>query len=120
MKFVFANISLILMYVVFAALVSVVIWAEIQAFRKRSRSERFSFNNIPVRRIAVITVIATGLVLIVSYLLGSSAPMTINGKPYTTAIWLYSADIFIISTIVLLLMAVVALVYNYFTTKDDY
>ncbi|MBQ2497240.1 MAG: hypothetical protein II509_01125, partial [Prevotella sp.] len=68
--------------------------------------------NARARRIGWLTAGGTALLLLVTFLIASSASLNINGKPFTDTFWLRLADMFIISTAVLIVVAVVALIFS--------
>lgn len=67
-------------------------------------------NGLPVARITYGTVAFVACTLAVTYLLGSSEPISINGEKYTSAVWLRLTDMFI-NTSVLLISAALLLVF---------
>ena len=59
-------------------------------------------NGIPVRRIFRITWIGTLAVLLLTFFLGGSAPMLINGENYADWLWLKLSDMFVITSLLML------------------
>jgi len=49
---------------------------------------------------------------LLTFLLGSSVPMTVNGKVYADALWLKVADMFIFTGMGLILVAIGAVLYG--------
>jgi hypothetical protein len=52
------------------------------------------------------------LLLVLTFLFGSPAPMTINGKQYAQTLWLKTADMFIFTALAMLVAAVAAVAYS--------
>jgi hypothetical protein len=69
-------------------------------------------NNIPVRRISLTVGIGTFVMMLVTFVLGSSAPMKINGATYSDAFWLRMSDMFIVTSLLLIFAAIGAVVYG--------
>lgn len=107
----FTNAVLFLMYGMVLAAVVILGCAIYHTLKTRGRGERVD-NGIPVKKIAYIVAIGTMVALLLTFLLGSSAPMTVNGKEYTDALWLKVADMFIFTGIGMILVAIVAVVYG--------
>ncbi len=63
-------------------------------------------NGIPVRRIFRITWIGTLAVLLLTFLLGGSAPMLINGEYYADWLWLKLSDMFVITSLLMLVAGI--------------
>ena len=104
------DIELIVMYLTVLAVLGVVAWSVVCGLRKRDKSQDV-VNNIPVSKIVWGTVALFVVSMIVTFLLGSSSPMQINGADYAKSFWLKSSDMFINTAIVLLLAAVVCIAF---------
>lgn len=89
-------------------------WSVARLLKKRGKAGAMS-NNIPVKRIGYYTVCGTALLMVLSFLIGSSAPMKINGMLYTDVFWLKASDMFIYTSLLMMLVAVAAVIYG--TTK---
>lgn len=106
-----ASVMLVLMAVALIAAVGVVLWAVVVAIRKRGSGVAKTENLVPARRIAVFTLAGTLVLLLLTFALGASVPVLINGKPFASGFWLRVADMFIWSSGVLLVVAALAYVY---------
>lgn len=102
---------LILQYVLLAVAVVVLAVAVVRSLRMRSESDNV-VNDIPATRIAVGVVAGTAGLLVLTFLFGSSATLTINGQPYTDSFWLKVADMFVGTSLWLLVAAIVAVGYG--------
>ena len=69
-------------------------------------------NRIPAKKITYAVVAGTFLLLLLTLLLGSDSDILINGQPYTDHFWLKISDMFIITGIVLLFVAMGAVVFG--------
>lgn len=109
--YILAEVMLWLMYaVVFAAFVATAVSA-VHSLRHRTESIAMS-NRVPRRRIAWGVTGFTVILLIVSCLSGSSSPLIINGISYTDRFWLKTTDGLIVSSVILIVIAVCFVVYG--------
>ena len=69
-------------------------------------------NGIPPYKITIAVFGTTFLCLVLSFLFGSSESMVINGATYTDKFWLKASDMFVTSSLVLLLAAIGASVFG--------
>ena len=69
-------------------------------------------NGVPVRRIFRITWLGTLAILVLSFLLGSSDPMLINGENYADWIWLKLSDMFVITSLLMLVAGIGAVCFG--------
>ena len=69
-------------------------------------------NGIPVRRIFRITWIGTLAVLLLTFFLGGSAPMLINGENYADWLWLKLSDMFVITSLLMLVAGIGAVCFG--------
>ena len=76
-----------------------------------SRSEAV-VNGVPVRRIFRITWIGLLALLVLTFALGSSAPMLINGENYADWLWLKLSDMFVITSLLMLLAGMGAVIFG--------
>ena len=76
-----------------------------------SRSEAV-VNGVPVRRIFRITWIGLLALLVLTFALGSSAPMLINGENYADWRWLKLSDMFVITSLLMLLAGMGAVIFG--------
>ena len=116
----FVNIVLGTLYVLLAVAIGTVAWSVIRGWRRstffdkrsggaernvlrrakrQSRAQRSSSNVIAWGAAACLVV-----VMAVTWLLGSTRPLSVNGKEYADAFWLRTSDMFIYSALVLLVL----------------
>jgi hypothetical protein len=103
------DIVLILTYLVVLAAVGTVVWAMVRRWLLHDRSADTS-NGIPSRKIAIGVGAFLLLCLLITFLVGSSNPLFINGKSFDSYLWLKAADMFIFTSLTLLIAAVILVV----------
>ena len=100
----FVNLLLGTIYVLLAVAAGLTVWSAARsAYLQRREGARD--NGIPARRIAWVTALFTILLLVLTFALGSTKPMTINGRLYDDAFWLRTSDMLISSSLVLIAVA---------------
>lgn len=67
---------------------------------------------VPVGRIAVCTVSLLVLTLALSFAFGSTEPLSVNGHTFSSAVWLRLADMFIVTSAVLIGVAIAAVAFG--------
>ena len=97
-----ADIMLWLMYIAIVVAVIVTIVSMIRTVRLRTKDEEV-VNGVPRTRMAWIIVVAFLLCLVLTFLLGSSEPVRTNGELFTDTFWLKAADMFIYTSLILIL-----------------
>lgn len=90
----FIDVVIIAMYVLLAVAAALCVWSAWNGVRthQRRRSTRIAYGVAG----------ATALLLLLTYLLGSTRPLVSNGKVFDDALWLRLADMFIYSSIILI------------------
>ena len=91
-----------LMYIAIAVALIVTVVSMVQTVRQRTKDEEV-VNGVPRTRMAWIVVVAFLLCLVLTFLLGSSEPVRTNGNLFTDAFWLKAADMFIYTSLILLI-----------------
>ncbi len=87
-------------------------WALWRGLRQRDGSERV-VNGVPSAKISIGVAALTATVTLLSFVCGSPAPVTVNGSPFADAFWLKAADMFVATSLALMLVAVGAVVFGY-------
>ena len=100
----FTDVLILLMWLFLIGGVGLAVFSMIRDYRS-SKSEAV-VNGIPVRRIFRITWIGTLAVLLLTFLLGGSAPMLINGENYADWLWLKLSDMFVITSLLMLVAGI--------------
>ena len=99
---VFADIMLWLMYIAVAAALAVTGLSVLKTLRQRTKDDEI-INGVPQTRIAWTVGFIFVAILVVTFLLGSSTPLITNGQWYTNTFWLKVTDMFIYTSIILIL-----------------
>ncbi len=107
----FTDALLIVTALIFLFGVGLAVWSVVRSARTIGKSDRM-VNNIPVRRISMTVLVSTVVVMLLSFVLGSSKPMVINGQSYTDGFWLHVSDMFIVTSMLLIVAAIAAVVYG--------
>ncbi len=81
----------------------------IHAWKLRDKISR-TVNNIPARRITAYTFGGVVACLAVTFLMGSSAPVVVNGTSYSNVFWLKATDMFVNTSLVLIIVAAAGVV----------
>lgn len=106
------DILLVFVVCLLLGTIGVGIGAVVKTVRFRKKDDGV-VNRIPVGKIAYSIGGSTIVLLALTFLLGSSSPLIINGVSYSDTFWLKIADMFVSSAIVLILIGVVTIVYGY-------
>lgn len=107
----FTNAVLVLMIVMTVGGIALVAWSVVRNIRISGRGESYN-NNIPVKKIGYCVAGGTAAVMLLTFLLGSSAPMRINGADFADVFWLKASDMFVSSSLILIAAAIVAVIYG--------
>jgi hypothetical protein len=87
------------------------LWSVVRGLKLRGKTDATD-NNIPVKKMGYIISVGALVLLVVTFLTGSVQPLTINGVKYNDWLWLKVSDMFINTSLVMLLLAVAAVVYG--------
>ena len=90
----FIDVVIIAMYVLLAVAAALCVWSAWNGVRTHQRRQS--------TRIAYAVAGGTALLLLLTYLLGSTRPLLSNGQVFNDALWLRLADMFIYSSIILI------------------
>ena len=90
------------MYVLLALTTGVSLWSACNGVRTHQRRQS--------TRIGYTVAAAVALLLLVTYLLGSTSPLRSNGTTFADPVWLRLADMFIYSSITLIILCSVIVV----------
>lgn len=107
----FTNLLLGLMVVLLVAAFVLAIVSVVNGYRKTLRGETMQ-NGIPENKIFRFTWLGTLLLLILTFLLGSSTPLSVNGEEFNDWTWLKASDMFVYTSIILLVLAVASVIFG--------
>lgn len=99
------------MYLLLFATTFMFSMAVVRGIRMRDKSKDIS-NGVPATRIVLGVVGLLVVSLVVTFVLGSGEPMRISGELFAESFWLKVTDMFINTSIVLMLVAVCAVCYG--------
>ncbi len=108
----FTDVLLIFMFLLVIGAIAMAVWAMLRDAKIKAGCESGVENNVPVRKINRYVLWGTIGIVFISFLVGSTEVLTINGKPYTDWLWLKVSDLFVYTSVFLLLAAVVAVIYG--------
>ena len=108
-----ADIMLWLMYIAIVVAVIVTIVSMARTVRLRTKDEEV-VNGVPRTRMAWIVIVAFLLCLVLTFLLGSSEPVKTNGELFTDTFWPKAADMFIYTSLILIIGCFVGVVLSRF------
>ena len=94
----FADLMLWLMYFAVIAAIAVTIASVVKTLRMRTKDDEV-VNGVPQARIAW----TIAFCFAVTWLLGSSRPLLTNGQLFTSTFWLKTTDMFIYTSIILII-----------------
>ncbi len=106
----FTDALIVLMWVLLIATIAFAVASIVRSYRESPRAK--DSNGIPYRRINKVIGLGVAVCLSVTFALGSTAPMLINGKNYTDTLWLRVADMFVCTALILLVVAVGTMVFG--------
>lgn len=107
----FTDLLIALMWILLALSIGLVVFSVIRGYRNADR-ENISLNLIPEKKIFRITWGVTFMLLVLTFLLGSSATITVNGSKFADWIWLKTSDMFVNTSIVMLLGAFASVLFG--------
>lgn len=76
-------------------------------------------NGVPETRINRCVAIFTLLCLLVTFLLGSASSISVNGEPFRETLWLKAADMFVSTSLVLLLVTTGSVAFGAVWSKKN-
>lgn len=106
----FTDVVIVFMYLMVAAGVAAAVYAVVMERKRRSRQA--VENGIPAGKIERGTLLLLVVLLAVSFLLGSSAPVSVNGKVFDSVFWLKATDMLIYTSLALIVAAIAAVAFS--------
>lgn len=110
------DVVLIIMYLMMAVAIAALVFSVVRSMRLGGRTLSV-VNGIPSGKIILGTVAGVAVVMAVAFLTGSGDVLSINGKEYSQWFWLKAADMFINTSLLLLAVAAVLVVYGIFRRR---
>ncbi|MBR7054526.1 MAG: hypothetical protein IKI26_07185 [Prevotella sp.] len=98
--------SVLMVFAILVLLMAVLVtaWAVVRTMRRR-RNAKADSHGVPAALIAMGVTVFTALTLGVSFLMGASSAITVNGEEYHEEGWLKAANMFVLSSIILIVVA---------------
>ena len=108
----FIDVLLITTYTLLLVAAGLTVWSLVRSARMLAGS-RSATNGIPARRIAWLSVLLLAATLLLTWLLASTTPLSINGETYADTFWLRVSDMLINTSLVLIALATAGTVWAY-------
>ena len=108
-----ADIMLWLMYIAVAVALVVTVVSVVKTVRLRTKDDEV-VNGVPRTRMAWVVGVAFLLCLVLTFVLGSSEPVKTNGELFTDTFWLKATDMFIYTSLILIIGCFVGVVLSRF------
>lgn len=99
------------MWFLFAVTLIVSVVAVVRGVRRANQDEGVT-NGIPARKITYITYGATALILLLTFVFGSTQAMVVNGQNFADTFWLRMSDMFVNSSLLLLVLAAGVVIFG--------
>lgn len=109
----FADLMLGLMYLMLAVALGVTAYSVWHGLRNRRKGDDI-INGVPAGKIGWCVAIGFVVCLLVTFFLGSSAPVVTNGIRFTDKFWLKATDMFIYSSLLLFIGCFVSAIVGRF------
>ena len=109
----FADLMLWLMYIMVGAALLVSAYSVWHGLRNRRKGDDI-INGVPAGRIGWCVAVGFVLLLRVTFLLGSSDPVVTNGEQFADVFWLKATDMFIYTSILLIIGCFVSAIIGRF------
>lgn len=107
----FTDVLLGLMWLLLLLALGLSVYSIVKGYRLSVREEKMR-NGIPENKIFRFTWLFTLGLLVVTFLVGSSVPMLINGSEFGDWMWLKVSDMFVTTSILMLLAAFGAVIFG--------
>jgi len=98
---VYVSIVLYTIYALLLLAVGLTVWSVIRGLRRQGKSASTE-HGIPRRKLVLATLGLLVVVMGLSWLLGGTQPLSVNGKPFVDTFWLRTSDMLIVTPIVLI------------------
>ncbi|MCD8291883.1 MAG: hypothetical protein LUC91_10340 [Prevotella sp.] len=102
---------LIFVYLLIVAALVIMAYSVVRAIKRRDKSTNVT-NNIPESKIMWCTVALLLCCMVITFLLGSTQPVQVNGVEFAQTFWLKTTDMFINTVIVMLIVAVLGVAFG--------
>lgn len=107
----FTNVLIFLMWGLLIGCFLLAIYSLVRSSRKDTSQDE-KIHGVPARKISRVTWLGTLGLLVLTFLVGSSTPIGVNGNTYGDWLWLKISDMLVYTSIILLLGAIVAVIFG--------
>lgn len=114
----YVNIVLYTLYALLLLAGGLTLWSVFRSLHLQAGDAR-SQNGVHHRCIALLTLALLVLSLLAGWLLGSTEPLTVNGKIYVDHFWLRVSDMLITTTVMLVVVACVSIVVGLIVNRQS-
>ena len=105
------DMLLVYIYLLTSTAIGVTVYSIVHGIKTRGR-QSLTENGVPSGRITIITWGVTFALLASTFALGSTDPIKVNGKDFCEGIWLRLSDMFIVSSGIMILLAIAAVAFG--------
>ncbi len=103
----FTDAVLIFSFLLIIGVIAITIYSVCISLKQRHKSSK-GINNIPENKILWATACLLICIMVITFLLGSTSTVMVNGVAFTKVFWLRTVDMFIGTAICLLIIAVIS------------
>lgn len=100
---------LYVVYLLLGVVTGLAVWSGLHGVRSHQKTKE-STRGVPARAIAYGVAGLLAVVMLITFLLGSSKPMLINSQWFKDVLWLKLTDMFIYTALVMLIVAAIGVV----------
>ena len=108
---IFVDVLLVVLYLLLAAMLGLTAWSVVHSMCHRSKEVQPT-RMVSVRTTAIIAGSLLAAVLVLTFVLASTQPLLINGKQFADTLWLRLSDMFIYTTLIMLVVAAVCVAWG--------
>lgn len=101
---------IVLMWIMLITALATTVWSIASTLKKRGKAQRIE-NGIPIKKISYGVIIGTLALLTLTLVFASTKPMHINGTVYSDTFWLRISDMFVNTSIAMIIMAGAAVIF---------
>lgn len=105
------DVILVYSYLLIAATIVVLAISVVRSIRRRGGSD-VVVNGVPAARISYLTLALFVVTMVVTFSLGSTEPVKVNGATFSDSLWLRVADMFLVTSGILIAVAIVAIIFG--------
>ncbi len=102
---------LVFVYLLVVGALIIMAYSVVRSIKRMDKSVSIT-NNVPESKILWCTVVMLLCCMIITFLLGSSQSVQVNGVEFTQTFWLKATDMFINTVIVMLIVAVLGVAFG--------